>query len=114
MPEVVERILVIIFLNSEKKSLECYWVHVQVLHQAQLIVHALQQGQHLKMYPISVILAMCSMHDLIMLPLPNIKLRSLESILGLLRENILVKTWNVSCMRWQRLSSNGWAVEVLW
>jgi hypothetical protein len=48
-----------------------------------------------------------------MLPLPNIKFRSLESILGFLSEDILVKCWNVSCMRWKRLSSYGWAVEVL-
>ena len=48
-----------------------------------------------------------------MLPLPHVKLRSLESILGRLREDILVKCWDVSCMRRKRLSSYRGAVEVL-
>ena len=43
--KVVKWILVIVLLYSEEKPLKSGWMDVQVLHQAQLIVHALQQGQ---------------------------------------------------------------------
>ena len=46
--KVVEWILVIVLLYSEEKPLKSGWMDVQVLHQAQLIVHALQQGQKLE------------------------------------------------------------------
>ena len=45
--KVVKWILVIVLLHSEKKPLECGGMDVKVLHQAQLIIHALQQSQHL-------------------------------------------------------------------
>ena len=41
-------ILVIVLLYSEEKPLKSGWMDVQVLYQAQLIVHALQQGQELE------------------------------------------------------------------
>ena len=43
--KVVKWILVIVLLYSEEKPLKSGWMDVQVLYQAQLIVHALQQGQ---------------------------------------------------------------------
>ena len=46
--KVVKWILVIVLLYSKEKPLKSGWMDFQVLYQAQLIVHALQQGQELE------------------------------------------------------------------
>merc|ERR1719284_1933124 len=46
-------------------------------------------------------------------PLPHIKLRSLESLLGFSSQNIFVVGWNVSLLRQESFSSSAGTVEVL-
>ena len=43
-----------------------------------------------------------------MLPLPHIKLWSLQSFLGFHTNDILIEFWNVFTMRWKRLSDWWW------
>ena len=94
--EVVERIVSVILLNPQQEPLEGRGVDIELLHQPQLVVHLLKEGEHL-----------------VGLPLPHVELGRLERLLALAGQRVLVVGRDVPLLGQQRLPRRARAVEVL-